>query len=71
MEECLARASAAGARGMGLHTADFMYEAVRLYWRLGFRPAPVFDFQVPAGHAGHPAGDPSAPTAHAYVRSLP
>jgi GNAT superfamily N-acetyltransferase len=73
MEACLSRAREAGVKAMGLHTGDFMHEAVRLYWQLGFRPAPGYDFEIPGG--GPPMSgasyDPGRPMAHAYVRYLP
>lgn len=44
---CLARARAAHAPVLGLHVADFTQPAINLYRKLGFRPAPHFDFTVP------------------------
>jgi GNAT superfamily N-acetyltransferase len=56
---CLARARAAHAPVMGLHVADFTAPAINLYRKLGFRPAPHFDFTVPPV------------TARAYLRLNP
>jgi GNAT superfamily N-acetyltransferase len=49
VEWCLARASEAGAPTLGIHTADLLCEAVRLYQRLGFVRCPQFD--LPATNA--------------------
>jgi ribosomal protein S18 acetylase RimI-like enzyme len=46
VEACLARAEAAGAPVLCLHTAEFMTAAVGLYERLGFRRDPTFDFDA-------------------------
>jgi GNAT superfamily N-acetyltransferase len=56
---CLARARAAQAPVLGLHVADFTQPAINLYRKLGFRPAPHFDFTVPPV------------TARAYLRLNP
>lgn len=56
MDACAERAARAGARALALHTADFMASAVRLYARLGYHPAPRYDF-VPGGQDAT-AGDP-------------
>ncbi len=56
---CLARARAAQAPVLGLHVADFTEPAINLYRKLGFRPAPHFDFAVPPV------------TARAYLRLNP
>jgi GNAT superfamily N-acetyltransferase len=45
IKECIQRTYAKGFRFIGLHTADFMASAVRLYKRLGFERVPKFDFQ--------------------------
>lgn len=45
MDECARRARAMEARELGLHTSDSLRAAVRLYERMGFRPAPAWDFQ--------------------------
>jgi GNAT superfamily N-acetyltransferase len=44
---CLARARRAQAPVLGLHAADFTGPAVNLYRKMGFRPAPHFDFTIP------------------------
>lgn len=45
IKECIRRTQAKGLRYIGLHTADFMESAVRLYKRIGFVKVPQFDFQ--------------------------
>lgn len=45
VRECARRARAAGASHIGLHTADSMAAAVRMYERMGFERAPEQDFQ--------------------------
>ena len=42
--ECVQRAQRAGAPALGLHTADIMQTAMRMYERMGFVRAPEFDF---------------------------
>ena len=51
MDACLERALAARAPVLCLHTAAFMTAAVAIYEAMGFRRAPAFDFEVPAGGA--------------------
>src|SRR5215218_6399630 len=51
MDACLERALAARALVLCLHTAAFMTAAVAIYEAMGFRRAPTFDFEVPAGGA--------------------
>ena len=51
MDACLERAVAARAPVLCLHTAAFMTAAVAIYEAMGFRRAPEFDFEVPAGAA--------------------
>jgi GNAT superfamily N-acetyltransferase len=46
LNECIQRASATGASVLGLHTTDFMPEAIHLYERSGFMRAPEADFRV-------------------------
>ena len=46
LEACLARARAAGAPTIGLHTAEFMAAAVAMYEAAGFRRDPAHDFDV-------------------------
>jgi GNAT superfamily N-acetyltransferase len=59
-EECLRRASLAGAEALGLYTSDVFEAAVRLYTRLGFERVPAYDFR---------AGD--GELVKAYRRALP
>ena len=49
MQACIRRARAAGAEALTLHTTPMMAAAVRLYTRLGFRPAPELDFEPAPG----------------------
>ncbi|MED2974870.1 GNAT family N-acetyltransferase [Fictibacillus sp. B-59209] len=44
IEECINRSQKKGFPSIGLHTADFMKSAVKLYERLGFIRLPQFDF---------------------------
>ncbi|MFY4776587.1 GNAT family N-acetyltransferase [Metabacillus sp. RGM 3146] len=48
IKECVRRTKAKGSPYIGLHTADFMKAAMRLYERMGFTRLPQFDFE-PAG----------------------
>lgn len=50
---CIARARDLGAPAIGLHTADFMAAAQRVYTGLGFERVPDFDADLPG--AGSPA----------------
>ncbi|WP_088051942.1 GNAT family N-acetyltransferase [Virgibacillus dakarensis] len=43
--ECIRRAKEKGSQYIGLHTADFMKSAMRLYERMGFVRLPQFDFK--------------------------
>jgi len=45
VNECVSRATARGFEYIGLHTADFMTGAGRLYERMGFERLPQFDFE--------------------------
>lgn len=45
IKECIRRTQAKGSRCVGLHTADFMKSAMRLYERMGFTRMPQFDFE--------------------------
>ncbi|HET6872473.1 MAG TPA: GNAT family N-acetyltransferase [Sporolactobacillaceae bacterium] len=45
INECLNRARVRGKIAVGLHTADFMETAMRLYTRLGFERVPEQDFE--------------------------
>ena len=44
IEECIVRSKTKGYTAMGLHTADFMENAVKLYNSLGFKRLPENDF---------------------------
>ena len=56
MDACLDRTEAARAPVLCLHTAAFMTAAAAIYEAMGFRRAPAFDFDVPAGGGGRPVG---------------
>jgi ribosomal protein S18 acetylase RimI-like enzyme len=43
--ECIRRAKISGFQSIGLHTADYMESAVKLYQRMGFQRQPEFDFE--------------------------
>jgi len=45
--ECIKIAKARGFQSIGLHTGDFMVNAMNLYEHLGFKRLPEFDF-IPA-----------------------
>ncbi|MGE8080218.1 GNAT family N-acetyltransferase [Peribacillus loiseleuriae] len=45
IHECIKQAKVNGSQHIGLHTADFMEGAMRLYERMGFERLPQFDFQ--------------------------
>jgi GNAT superfamily N-acetyltransferase len=45
VSECIRRTKENGHRSIGLHTADFMESAMRLYENLGFVRLPKFDFE--------------------------
>lgn len=45
INECIQRSKAKGFSAMGLHTADFMENAIKLYGHLGFERLPQFDFE--------------------------
>ena len=45
IKECIYRTKTKGLEHIGLHTADFMGTAMRLYERMGFARMPKFDFQ--------------------------
>ena len=49
VEACIARARAAGRRGLAISTGPDMVAAHRLYERLGFRRAPARDFEPVPG----------------------
>jgi predicted N-acetyltransferase YhbS len=45
VSECIKRARLKGHQSIGLHTADYMESAVRLYTSFGFERLPEHDFQ--------------------------
>jgi len=45
VSECIKRAKQKEYKYIGLHTADFMTSAMRLYERIGFERQPQFDFE--------------------------
>ncbi|WP_156288423.1 GNAT family N-acetyltransferase [Oceanobacillus salinisoli] len=45
ISECIQRTKHRGFRKIGLHTADFMENAVKLYEDLGFERLPEYDFE--------------------------
>lgn len=45
IRECMKRSKEQGYIAMGLHTADFMNDAMQLYTNLGFKRLPEFDFE--------------------------
>ncbi|WHY67835.1 GNAT family N-acetyltransferase [Neobacillus sp. SuZ13] len=45
ISECMRRAKVQGFPAIGLHTADFMKSAMRLYERMGFERLPQYDFE--------------------------
>lgn len=45
INECIQRAKEKGFLSMGLHTADFMEDAIKLYGYLGFERLPQYDFE--------------------------
>jgi len=45
LKECIRLAKAKDCHYIGLHTADFMKTAMRLYEGMGFVRIPQFDFQ--------------------------
>lgn len=49
MMECERRAREAGAQAIGLHTAEIMQTAVRMYERLGYVRTPETDFRPGEG----------------------
>ena len=46
VERCLARARETGASVLGIHSADVLSDAVRLYERLGFVRCPEYDLSA-------------------------
>jgi ribosomal protein S18 acetylase RimI-like enzyme len=49
MKECERRVQEAGAQAIGLHTAEVMQTAIRMYERLGYVRTPETDFQAGDG----------------------
>lgn len=45
IHECMKRTKEKGFTEMGLHTADFMENAITLYTHLGFERLPQYDFE--------------------------
>jgi ribosomal protein S18 acetylase RimI-like enzyme len=45
LNECIERTRAKGYDAIGLHTADFMKSAIKLYGRMGFKRMPEHDFE--------------------------
>ncbi|MED1202615.1 GNAT family N-acetyltransferase [Heyndrickxia acidicola] len=45
VSECIRRTKEKGSRFIGLHTADFMVNAIKLYEKMGFERYPQFDFE--------------------------
>jgi GNAT superfamily N-acetyltransferase len=45
ISECIQRAKAKGFKSIGLHTGDFMKNAMKLYKRHGFERLPQYDFE--------------------------
>jgi GNAT superfamily N-acetyltransferase len=45
ISECIKRAKENGHHAIGLHTGDFMENAMRLYGQLGFERLPQYDFE--------------------------
>jgi GNAT superfamily N-acetyltransferase len=45
IKECIHRAKAKGFDYIGLHTGDFMKDAIALYERFGFERLPQYDFE--------------------------
>jgi GNAT superfamily N-acetyltransferase len=55
VDACIARAAAAGASSVGLHTARFMNAAVTVYERCGFNRVPTYDFEWSQFFPGSPS----------------
>ncbi|MDC3417372.1 GNAT family N-acetyltransferase [Aquibacillus salsiterrae] len=45
IQKCIEKAKNAGHQAIGLHTGDFMHQAIALYQRLGFERQPSADFE--------------------------
>ena len=45
VDECIRRAKEKGYRAIGLHTGQFMKNAIKLYERLGFKRLPEYNFE--------------------------
>ncbi|MDN4495068.1 GNAT family N-acetyltransferase [Ureibacillus aquaedulcis] len=44
VQQCIDRSKEKGYKAMGLHTADYMESAVKLYTDMGFKRKPDYDF---------------------------
>ena len=60
VEHCLVRARETGASVMGIHTADVLSDAVRLYERLGFVRCPEYDLSAAVAFPVDTADDVAA-----------
>jgi GNAT superfamily N-acetyltransferase len=47
LNACIERTRAAGYDSVGLHSTEYMADAIRIYQRMGFVRAPEHDFQTP------------------------
>lgn len=45
IKECILRAKSKGYQAIGLHTGEFMTDAIKLYENLGFERLPQYDFE--------------------------
>ena len=45
IKECIHRAKAKGYQAIGLHTGEFMTNAIKLYEQFGFERLPQYDFE--------------------------
>ncbi|WP_409250807.1 GNAT family N-acetyltransferase [Bacillus sp. SCS-153A] len=45
LKECVTRAKSQGFEFIGLHTGDFMNDAISLYEKFGFKRIPQYDFE--------------------------
>ncbi|HET9242967.1 MAG TPA: GNAT family N-acetyltransferase [Gaiella sp.] len=60
VERCLARARETGARVVGIHSAEVLSDAVRLYERLGFVRCPEYDLSAAVAFPVDTADDVAA-----------
>jgi GNAT superfamily N-acetyltransferase len=49
LNECIRRTRAEGYGAIGLHSTQYMADAIRIYERMGFVRAPEHDFHPPSG----------------------